>query len=125
MCAGTNFSFLKNLSPSELAEQYNSIDIIVSPTYYESFGCVLAEAGMCGTPVVSTKVGGVPETVRNGGLLSDYGNWKKMKENIEMLIDDTKLRKKLGRNAINHTKLFRDDMVAEKVYKVYRKVLNS
>ncbi len=118
--SGKRFSFMKDIQPADLAKQYNSIDILVSPTYYESFGCVLAEAGMCGTPVVSTRVGGVPETVGSGGLLVDYGDWKKMKKRIETLIDDARLRKRLGRNAIAHTRQFRDDVVSEKIYRIYK-----
>ncbi len=121
--ASKRFTFMKDVSPAELAKIYNSIDILVSPTYYESFGCVLAEAGMCGTPIVSTKVGGVPETVGNGGLLVNYGDWNKMKENIEMLIDDKILRKKLGRNAVIHTKQFSSGIVAENVFKLYKGLL--
>ena len=123
--SGNRFTFIKDIQPTELAKQYNSIDILVSPTYYESFGCVLAEAGMCGTPVVSTRVGGIPETVGSCGLLVDYGDWKKMKEYIEMLIDDAKLRKKLGKNAIAHTKKFRDGIVSENIYRVYKRLLSN
>ena len=117
-----NFKFYKELSPEDVAMHMNSIDILVSPTKYESFGYVLAEAGMCGTPVVSTRVGAVPETVGEGGILVDYGNWTRMKEDIEILIDDERKRKKLGKNAISHTKQFRDDEVSEKVYNVYKSI---
>jgi glycosyltransferase involved in cell wall biosynthesis len=123
--AGKHFTFLKELTAEQLSTQYNTSDILVSPTYYESFGCVLAEAGMCGTPVVSTNVGAVPETVGKGGLLVNYGQWEKMKKLILMLLDDDKLRKKLGKDSIKHTQQYRDDVVSNKIYKNYKSVLNT
>lgn len=118
--ASKRFIFLKDVPSDQLAEYLNSIDILVSPTYYESFGIILAEAGMCGTPVVSTNVGAVPETVGDGGLMVNYGDWNKMKEDITTLIDDEKLRNKLGKNAIKHTKAFKDDIVADRIFEIYK-----
>lgn len=117
------FKFYKELSPEKIAAHMNSFDILVAPTKYESFGYVLAEAGMCGTPVVSTHVGAVPETVGAGGILVEYGDWKCMKEEIVGLIDNSRKRRKLGKNAIRHTRQFRDDIVSEKVYKIYKSLL--
>lgn len=117
------FKFHRELAPKNIASHLNSMDILVAPTKYESFGYVLAEAGICGTPVVSTRVGAVPETVGEGGVLVDYGDWKDMKEKIENLIDDSRKRKSLGKKAIKHTTQFRDGEVSEKVYKIYKSLL--
>ena len=42
------------------------LDVLVLPSYQEPFGTVLAEAMAVGTPVVATRVGGLPEVVRDG-----------------------------------------------------------
>ena len=42
---------------------YNAADITVIPSYYESFGLVALESIACGTPVIASPVGGVPELV--------------------------------------------------------------
>ncbi len=117
--SGRRFSFRRNLTATQLADTYRKADILVSPTSYESFGCVMAEAMLCGTPVVSTKVGAVPETVGKGGILVDYGDWPGMKKSIHRILDDKNLRKKLARNALGQSKNYRDDVVTKKIFDIY------
>jgi glycosyltransferase involved in cell wall biosynthesis len=42
------------------------LDVLVVPSRQEPFGTVLAEAMAVGTPVVATRVGGIPEVVEDG-----------------------------------------------------------
>jgi glycosyltransferase involved in cell wall biosynthesis len=52
------------------------LDVLVLPSYEEPFGTVLAEAMAVGTPVVATRVDGLPEVVRDGitGRLVEPGD---------------------------------------------------
>ncbi len=50
----------------DLPDYYRAADVLVLPSYYESFGLVVLEALACGTPVVATRVGVVEDIVRNG-----------------------------------------------------------
>ncbi|MBI2075745.1 MAG: glycosyltransferase family 4 protein [Candidatus Aenigmarchaeota archaeon] len=121
--AGRNFTFLKNLPQNVLGRYVRSADIFLYPTKYESFGRVIAEAEMSGLPVISTKVGAVPETAGDGGLLVDYGNWNKMKELVSLLVEDSRLRKRISKKAVKHAGQYKDDAVATRVYDIYREVL--
>jgi len=58
--------FLGFAEYSLLPEIYREADLFVLPTRRESFGLVLAEAMAAGLPVVSTKIGAVPEVVTHG-----------------------------------------------------------
>jgi glycogen(starch) synthase len=58
--------------PNEVAAAYlQHADVAVLPSWYEERGRVLVEAMAAGTPVVATRTGGIPDTVRDGenGLL--------------------------------------------------------
>jgi glycosyltransferase involved in cell wall biosynthesis len=53
-----------------------ALDVLVLPSHQEPFGTVLAEAMNAGTPVVATRVGGIPEVVEDGvsGRLAPPGD---------------------------------------------------
>ncbi len=50
----------------ELPRFYNAADVVVIPSYYESFGLVALESLACGTPVVTTRVGGAESVIKQG-----------------------------------------------------------
>ncbi len=123
--ASDKFTFDEWVPLNKLAEWYNKADVMLYPTQYESFGRVLAEAMMCGTPIVSTKVGAVPETVGNGGLLVDYGDWNKMKSNVLDILGNKNLHKKLSAAAIKHASNYKDFVVAKNVLEAYEEAIED
>jgi len=89
------------LSQQQLAEEYNRADVFVSPSLYEGFGLPAAEAQACGTPVVATTAGALPEVVADGesGLLVAPGSTAALARAIERLLDDRVLAERLGAGA--------------------------
>ena len=72
--------FQPPVARERLADWYRAADVVVVPSHSESFGLVAIEAQACGTPVVATRVGGLPTAVSDGrsGLLvagHDPGRW--------------------------------------------------
>jgi glycosyltransferase involved in cell wall biosynthesis len=61
-------------SVKELAKWYSSADVFVNPTYEDSYPTTNLEAISCGTPVVTYKTGGSPETVarKTGRVVEKY-----------------------------------------------------
>ncbi|WP_120522930.1 D-inositol-3-phosphate glycosyltransferase [Arthrobacter celericrescens] len=92
----------------ELAGWFRSADVVVMPSYSESFGLVALEAQACGTPVVATQVGGLSRAVQHGrtGLLvkgHDPADWA---DALEALYDDPQTRQDMGRAAAVHAEDF-------------------
>jgi len=76
-------------------------DVLLLPSEQESFGLAALEAMACEVPVISTRVGGVPEVVTDGetGFLSDVGDVQKMAADAARLVRDPDLRREMGRKA--------------------------
>lgn len=55
--------FLGVLPPERLAAAMTAADVFVLPSVFEALGVVLLESMACGTPVVASRVGGIPEVV--------------------------------------------------------------
>jgi glycosyltransferase involved in cell wall biosynthesis len=73
-------------------------DLLVLPSAAEACPMALLQAMACGLPVVATRVGGVPEIVRDGvdGLLVDAGSEDQLVTALTALAADARLRRRLG-----------------------------
>ena len=89
-------TFRSNLDTDELALAYAQASIVVCPSLYEGFGFPAAEAMACGTPVVSTTGGALPEVVGDAGLLVPPKDSCALAHAIATLLDSPSLRKSLG-----------------------------
>jgi glycosyltransferase involved in cell wall biosynthesis len=77
------------------------LDIVVLPSLNEAVGRTLIEAGASGKPVVATKVGGVPEIVRDNetGLLVPAANADSLARALLSLLENKKERMTMGETA--------------------------
>jgi glycosyltransferase involved in cell wall biosynthesis len=82
-----------------IPELLAAFDIFVLPSRSEGFGRVNLEAMAMGKPVISTKVGGIPEVVLDEitGILVTPGNPRSLGRAIMRLLIDTQLKRSLGR----------------------------
>lgn len=100
--------------PEVMADYYRSADLYLHAAKAETFPLTLLEALACGTPVIATAVGGIPEIVCSltpwgggagtgsdapTGILVPPGGGEAMAEGIGRLLDDGALRRELDENA--------------------------
>jgi glycosyltransferase involved in cell wall biosynthesis len=91
--------FLGRLTLKNLLAFYNGIDIYACPSFGESFGLPLLEASACGIPVIAFNKTALKEVVlhsRTGFLAKDSKEFEKY---LNVLIENEKLRKDLGKKA--------------------------
>lgn len=77
-------------SRSDVPEIMSALDVFTIPSLVEPFGIVSIEAQACGTPVVGTQVGGIPETMSEGetGLLVPPKDAEALRDAIGILLRD-------------------------------------
>ncbi len=92
----------RNFSFEQMSRVYAGADLFTLPSENETFGQVYTEAMACGTPVIGTKVGGVPEIISDqyNGFLIPPNDASLLAQKIEELIKNQKLKKKFVQNGL-------------------------
>ena len=114
-----NFFFRMKVDPSriiiikekkheEIQEYFKASDVLICPSLYEAFGFVNMEAMASKIPVIASKVGGIPEIVRDryNGLLFNPGDAKDLAKKISIFLKSLKMRKRLSQNAYDFIKRY-------------------
>jgi glycosyltransferase involved in cell wall biosynthesis len=104
----TDYDLINNLRFIDFVDSPMSympcFDIIILPTYEETFGLIVAEAMLMKVAVIGSNAGGVPEIISNreNGLLFETKNSKDLSEKINILLNDSDLRNKLILNGYDY-----------------------
>ena len=87
------------LAKREVIQLLSHATVFVCPSLYEPLGIVNLEAMACGTAVVGSRVGGIPEVVADGktGLLVQPGDPAALAHAVSALVRDTKRAAEMGR----------------------------
>lgn len=114
--------------PHERVKDYmNQAEVFVLSSLSEGFPVTILEAMACGLPVVATRVGGVPDIIKNGtnGYLVDTMNQEQIAEALLNLLQDKQLRKDISENNREGVRRYRWDAVAATLEGVYQKSLGT
>jgi glycosyltransferase involved in cell wall biosynthesis len=92
--------FVHGISDEELAATVGSAQVACVPSLYEGFSLPTAEAMACGTPLVASRAGAIPEVVGPDGLCADLvtpGDVGELVHALDALLDDPGRRERMGR----------------------------
>lgn len=98
---------------------YRGAAAFVFPSRYEGFGLPPLEALACGTPVVGSDAGSLPETVGDGGILRPVDDAHGMAQGLMRLVNDDAFRSKMRRHALDQASRFSWRCTAEATYAAY------
>ena len=110
------------------ANYLESLSIFAAPSRQEAFGINICEAMERGLPVVSTKIGGIPEVVENAvtGILCEPDNPEERAKNLEILINDSEKRKIMGEKGRERVEeLFNRSKTMKEHIELYNKLANN
>ncbi len=115
------------VSLTEFPERYlASADVLCLPSYREGFGNVIIEGASTGIPSIASRIYGVIDAIQENetGLLYEVGNSDELAAKMKMLLNDPELRKKLGENALSHSKQhFSKETVTGAWFDYYQEIL--
>ena len=120
-------NFRGKLLPEEVLREYNNYDILLAPSIWDASPIVLIEAMSQGLPVIASKVGGIPDIIRNEetGLLVAPGDPVRMAEAVKKLVDNPSLYEKISCNGIERVRQeYTNEKIIEKIDKYMSDVLN-
>jgi len=127
-----------------VAQFYQAADLYVHPARVDTFPCAVLEALACGTPVVATAVGGIPEQIkgwqglsahcagsncfgpnRTTGALVPLGDAEAMAQSVERILIDDPLRWQMSKNAAKDAReRFDIERQADRYMEWYEEILD-
>jgi len=126
-----NIILLGKIPNSKMPWVYSAADITLLPmkkTCVFTFGMVILESMACGTPVISVPVPGAKDilNVWRNGILVPFEDHKTLADAVITLLENEKLRKKMGENARKIIERNYDWRVLVKKYiKAYKSVIGD
>ena len=125
---GDSVKFLGWRDHEELPHLLSRTDLLVFPSYLETFGNVVAESMAAGVPVVAANTSAIPHLVTDGvtGFLVEPGDIVDLENRIITILEDKQLKANMGRNAKEVAlRRWHPNVIAKKTYDVYKRILKS
>ena len=109
------------ISHDELPKHLNELKLLVLPSYSEGLPNIMIEAMACGTPVLATPVGGIPDVIKDGetGFVLEDNSPECIAENVIRALNHPNLNE-IVENARN---LIEEEFTYEAAVEKYRKIL--
>jgi len=120
--------FLGYVDPHLFNKTLNDSDIVLHPSWWDSFSVFCAEAMALGKPIIASGHQGIAEVVENGktGILIDIFDYKDIAKAIVRLAKDKKLRAKMGKEGRKRVeKYFTNDRKIKEYIQVYKELVNK
>jgi glycosyltransferase involved in cell wall biosynthesis len=124
-CAG-RLTITGRVETAELVHLYRRATLVVVPSRFEGFGLPAAEAMACGTPVVATDAGALPEVVGagGGGVLVPRDDADALAKAVRSLLEQPEARRALAGRARSRVEAaYAWPRVAERTAAEYRRVV--
>jgi glycosyltransferase involved in cell wall biosynthesis len=121
-------TFIGALTQDEMPAAYAAADLFVCPSVWqEPLGIVIQEAMAAGKAVVASRVGGIPELVRDGGtgLLVEPDNPSALAQAIAACVNDVRWCAVLGEAGMRRAQDFSWPRIADTIQQIYERALRS
>lgn len=115
--------FIENLPNEDLVALYNAAGLLVLPSFYEGFGLTVLEAMACGTPVICSERGSLPEVAGDAALLVNPDDLDELTNAMQRALEDETLRVQLRERGLGNVKRFSWEKTARETLDIYQRVM--
>ncbi|MCK4579701.1 MAG: glycosyltransferase family 4 protein, partial [Dehalococcoidia bacterium] len=124
---GKHVTFVGWVSNEKVPKYMAASDVFVLPSLSEGFALVILEAMASGLPIVATRVGGLPDIVkeRRNGFLVEPRSPMEIAEKILLLSADGELRRRFSRNNKRKVKAYSWPAVVTRIEEIYLSCLSA
>lgn len=110
------------LSDAQLVQAYREADLLALPSYYEGFGLPVIEAMACGTPVVCSNRGSLPEVAGNAAIVIDPDIDGALADAMVRILTEPALRDRLRQAGLQRAQQFTWERTARETAKLYGRI---
>ena len=109
-----------NIGNDELVAFYNLSTLCIQPSLYEGFGLPVLESLSCGTPVISSNAGSLPEVGGKAVIYFDPTNLDKFVLILKDVLEDRSSLTKLSKIGLEQASKFSWEKTASATLEVYK-----
>ena len=115
--------FIGEIPPADLRPLYCAAELLVLPSLYEGFGLPPLEAMACGTPVVVSDAGSLPEIVGAAGVIVRAEDPDDIAQGLGWVLGNAEFRSTLSRRGLERAATFSWARAARETMAVYERVM--
>ncbi len=114
--------FAGKINNRKLVRIYSAASLAVVPSVFEGFGFPAAEAMSCGTPLITSDGGALPEVTGDAGFVVPSGDHEVLAEKIGEVLGNRDLRERMSRSGLERVKEnFSWERAVSEIEKVYKR----
>jgi glycosyltransferase involved in cell wall biosynthesis len=110
--------FLGYAPDEDLPGLYAGASLFVLPSLEEGFGLPILEAMACGTPVIASRAGALPEVLGDAGVLFDPKQPSSLAETLKICLREQNLRQSMVEKGLARAESFTWEKTVEQFWKV-------
>lgn len=114
-----------NIDEADLVAFYNLATLYIQPSLYEGFGLPLLQSFACGTPVVSSNSGSLPEVGGHAAVYFDPCNSNQLVSILTEILPDKSSQCKLSKLGHEQARKFSWERTVGRTIEVYKQATNA
>jgi len=114
-------TWLGYLPDDRLVSEYQNADVFVQPSWYEGFGLSVLEAFACGTPVICSNKGSLPEVAGGAALIVQPQDMIGLTEAMRRVLTDFRLARDMRERGLRQAQKFTWEATARMTLEAYKK----